>query len=95
MSDDVSLYVVALQIDDAKRRARLRDILRWQGEAVGRDAYEVPATHAGMQRLRNLLAAELKPGDEARIYPVCGRCRQRAALFGTENMASLPHAWIF
>ena len=47
------------------------------------------------KRLVLHFAGMLSPDDEARIYPVCARCRQKASLFGTRDLAQVPPAYIF
>jgi CRISPR/Cas system-associated endoribonuclease Cas2 len=95
MSENVGLYVIAVQCRDVRRRARVRDFLRWQGDSVAKDTWEVAVTPAGIQRIRNVLDQELAEGDEARIYPVCGKCRDRVMLYGVDSLTTLPHAYIF
>jgi CRISPR-associated endonuclease Cas2 len=90
-----TLYVVVYDVQDAKRRSRVRRIVASFGVEVGPHAFEVPTSPAGVRALERALSQELLPEDNARLYPVCSRCRAEARIWGDGDLAGLSHALIF
>lgn len=93
--DDQTLFIVALSIPNAKRRRRMRDVMRYFGDEILPGLFEVPGSTKELNRLQAALTMDLAQGDEVRIYPICARCRSRARLFGTDSFATIPVAYIF
>jgi CRISPR-associated endonuclease Cas2 len=90
-----TLYVVVFDVRDAQRRARVRRIVASFGIEVAPHAFEVPTSTAGARALERALSQELKAGDDARVYPVCSRCRSEARVWGDGELAGLSPALIF
>ncbi len=92
---DQRLWVIVAEIQEASRRRRVDEVLRAAGQRTRVGAYEVATSARGMQRLERALSVDLRDGDILRIYPICGRCRERVRLHGPGELAEEPLAWIF
>lgn len=90
-----TLYVVVYKIRDGKRRARVKRILASFGLEVGLHTFEVPTSPTGIRALERALSQELFPEDDARLYPVCNRCRSETRVWGEGELAGLSPAIIF
>jgi CRISPR-associated endonuclease Cas2 len=90
-----SLYVVVYSVKEAARRSRVRRMLASFGVEVGPGAFEVPTSAAGARALERALTQELQPEDGVRMYPVCGRCRAEARVWGEGELAGLSPVIIF
>jgi CRISPR-associated endonuclease Cas2 len=93
--ESVRFYVVAMQIADARRRARIRQLLRTFGQPINRDTFELALSERAMLALKTALALELAADDVLRAYPVCERCRRHVSLYGEGELAAPPTAYIF
>jgi len=88
------LHVVIVDTGDKNKGRRVDELLRFAGERVRVGAYEVVGTAARMGLLERELGGLVGEAGIVRIYPVCGRCRDRVRLFGEGDVARLPVAWV-
>ena len=78
------LHIISYDIASDKRRARIAKALEAYGERVQLSVFEVDASPAQMERLRDRLTRLLvHTEDSVRIYAVCGACAGRVQVLGT------------
>lgn len=71
--------LVVYDVGNDRRRSALYAALRRTGTWVQRSTWTVPLKGGlSAQRLVEVLAPLLRPGDRLRAYQPCGRCRERA-----------------
>jgi CRISPR-associated protein Cas2 len=71
-------WVVAYDISDDRRRARIAHVLEGHGVRVQWSVFECRLNRTEMQGLRRRLLALSEPGqDRLRFYPLCGPCCAR------------------
>ena len=89
------LFVIAIQISEYRRRARVRRILNMHGSPINKDTYEVATDELGIRSIRTALTLELAEEDISRIYPICRSCRRAVAIYGKGELETPPMAYIF
>jgi len=79
-----TLYVVAYDIPEDKRRTKVHKILSGYGHWTQYSLFECFLTEKEYVRLRQQLARHLAPGkDSVRFYPLCAACRERTETVGS------------
>ena len=77
--------VVAYDISDDGRRARLYELLLGYGSPVQRSVFECDLTAEQEAALRRKAERYARgPGDSIRYYELCAACARRTELAGTE-----------
>jgi len=80
-----TLYVVAYDISDDRRRTKVHKILSGFGEWTQYSVFECHLTPKEWLLLRSRLEEHLKPAeDSVRFYPLCSRCESRVETVGSE-----------
>lgn len=76
--------VVAYDISDDRRRARLYELLLGYGTPVQRSVFECDLTAEQQARLRRAAARYARAsGDSIRYYALCAACARRTEAAGT------------
>jgi CRISPR-associated protein Cas2 len=79
-----SLYVIAYDIPDDKRRTKVHKALCGFGEWTQFSLFECFLDARDLVRLRAKLDTLLEPGeDNVRIYPLCKDCQARVETIGS------------
>jgi CRISPR-associated endonuclease Cas2 len=85
--------VVAYDIPDDTRRARLYRRLCALLTPVQRSVFEGELKTGGLARLQSVIAHRIEPDeDDVRIWVLCGECRGRALLLGKARPVPDPRA---
>lgn len=69
--------VVAYDISNDRRRARLHTLLLGYGEPVQESLFECDLDDADLRKLRHALRRLVRPADAVRLYALCGACAGR------------------
>lgn len=87
-ADDKTLYVVAYDISDDKRRNKIFDTLQGFGRWTQYSLFECWLTKKQLLLLQNALQRHLNVDlDSVRFYPMCVDCVRRIETVGGEK----PH----
>lgn len=87
----MKFYVVAYDIRDDKRRARVAQRLEQAGVRVQESVFELPVSRAAELRcLRKELTALTRPEDNLRFYRLCPGCRQDSTTLEGHPIAQVP-----
>lgn len=87
--------VVAYDISDDRRRARLYELLLGYGTPVQRSVFECDLTSEQLRSLRRAAARYARArGDSIRYYLLCTACLQRTATEGTAPAAVTPPEYL-
>lgn len=87
--------VVAYDISNNRRRARLHELLLGYGSPVQKSVFECDLTAAQFRSLRGRARNYTgKRGESIRYYQLCGRCQGRTQAEGTP-LVELPAATDF
>jgi CRISPR-associated protein Cas2 len=79
-----TLYVVAYDISNDKRRTKVHKILCGFGEWTQYSLFECFLNARDMVKLRARLDDVLEPGeDSVRFYPLCSSCQERVETVGS------------
>lgn len=73
----MALIVVAYDISNDRRRARVHTLLLGYGEPVQESLFECDLDEAGLRTLRAALRQRVRPADAVRVYSLCGACAER------------------
>lgn len=88
------LYVVvAYDIEDDRRRARVAKTLEGYGERVQYSVFECEIEERHLQRLVRSLERLMEPGDAVRIYRM-PRSRTEVLILGGRGMVQCPRVII-
>lgn len=69
--------VVAYDISDDRRRARLHKKLKGFGTAVQYSVFEAILDSANLAKMKKMIMAEVKDEDQVRLYSLCRQCQRR------------------
>jgi len=79
-----TLYVVAYDIPDDRRRTKIHKTLSGYGQWTQYSLFECFLTEKQYIQLRQRLERHLAPGkDSVRFYPLCAACRGRVETVGS------------
>lgn len=85
--------VVAYDIEDDRRRARIARLLEGYGERVQYSVFECELQERHLQRLVRSLERMLQPGDSVRIYRL-PLSRTEVLILGGRDMVQSPRVII-
>lgn len=89
-----TLYVVAYDIPDDRRRTKIHKTLSGYGQWTQYSLFECFLTEKQYIQLRQRLERHLAPGkDSVRFYPLCAACRERVETVGSPKPAE-PELYI-
>jgi CRISPR-associated protein Cas2 len=74
--------VVAYDVSDDKRRARLHKTLRRYGEPVQYSVFECVLTEGLYQQMLRAVEEVVEAGDNIRYYDICSACRKEIVTLG-------------
>ncbi len=81
-----TLYVIAYDISDDRRRARVHKTLSGFGRWTQYSLFECHLTEKEMVALRGKILPLLSPEeDSVRFYPLCASCRAKVETIGSEG----------
>mgnify|MGYP000246900574 CR=1 FL=1 len=82
----MTLLLVAYDVSDNRRRARLHALLSGYGQPVQESVFECELDDARRRSLQRALKRTVRPGDRVRLYPLCAACAARVIdASGTER----------
>lgn len=82
-SDETTLYVVAYDIPDDKRRTKVHRVLCGYGAWTQYSLFECWLTRRQLLELRAKLARHLvEERDSVRLYALCGACQGKVVTVG-------------
>lgn len=85
---ETTLYVVAYDIPDDKRRTKVHRVLSGYGTWTQYSLFECWLTRRQFIELRAKLMKHLLPDrDSVRFYPLCGACQGKVITVGSDR----PH----
>lgn len=85
-ASETTLYVVAYDIPDNRRRTKVHKVLCGYGVWTQYSLFECWLSKQQILELRVNLAAHLDAGrDSVRFYPLCGACQPRVITVGSEH----------
>lgn len=82
---DRTFIVVAYDISDDKRRAKVAEVILSFGARIQGSVYELWLDERRVERMWAMIEEELKPGDLVRCYSICAACRRRIRSYGMEQ----------
>jgi CRISPR-associated protein Cas2 len=82
-SGDTTLYVVAYDISNDRRRTRVHKLLCGYGDWTQYSLFECWLTRQQLVELRVKLKKVLQTGDSLRFYPLCKACVVRVETEGS------------
>lgn len=86
-----AFYLIAYDVPDDKRRARVAKMLEALGERVQYSVFEAWLTASELQNLRKRLQRLLEEQeDSVRIYALCAACQARVAVLGHGKVTDRP-----
>lgn len=81
----VQTWVIAYDVSDDRRRARLAKILEGSGSRIQYSLFECRLDQRRLQALRERLRREIDPDcDSLRCYPLCPPCMERTLRQGRD-----------
>lgn len=81
-----TLYVVAYDIAEDRRRTKVHKLLSGFGHWTQYSLFECYLTEKDYLRLRTMLDRHLAASkDSVRFYPLCQACRKRVETIGSER----------
>jgi CRISPR-associated protein Cas2 len=87
------MFVVAYDISDDRRRARLFKTLNRYGTPVQESVFECHLTTNQLIKMRQEIERLIDPGvDQVRYYELCGSCERRIKATSASKMTSDPVA---
>lgn len=88
---DRSFYVVAYDVTDDRRRAKIARYLEAMGERVQGSVFEAYLTAAEVEKLlRKLTRVMNEEEDSVRVYLLCGVCREKVRMVGRGRVTPPP-----
>jgi CRISPR-associated protein Cas2 len=86
MPEDTTLYIIAYDIPDDKRRAKVHKVLCGYGMWTQYSLFECWLNRRQILELRVKLGRHLnEQRDSVRFYPLCGGCRPKVITIGGER----------
>jgi len=79
---NVTLYVIAYDMSDDRRRTKVHKVLSGFGRWTQYSLFECHLTPKEMLMLRERLDKHLKEGDSVRFYPLCAACMEKVQTVG-------------
>jgi len=87
MGGAVSFLVVAYDVREDRRRARLHRRLKSRLPRPQKSVFEGPADRSEVEPIRAAIRRSIDPEtDTVRVYHLCPRCRERTEHFGTAEV---------
>ena len=87
--------VLAYDIPDDKRRARLRKTLMRFGTPVQYSVFECDLSQRQLERMEKAVRAVIKRGeDNVRYYRLCRGCAQTAEVFGGQPLTQRREVYV-
>lgn len=86
-------WVMAFDVADNRRRAKLSHYLESKGSRVQRSVFEVVALQEQMLEIIEQATGEerfLAARDSLKVYALCAACRQLSQALGTSTMVCSP-----
>lgn len=84
-----TFYVIAYDMADDRRRARVHKVLCGFGRWTQYSVFECHLTEKQMVLLRSKLDRHLKPEqDSVRFYPICATCMAKTETIGSPKPAA-------
>lgn len=94
-TDTTTLYIIAYDIPDDKRRTKVHKLLCGYGAWTQFSLFECWLTRRQLLELRAKLAKHLcAERDSLRLYPLCQACSKRVETVGSAKPAE-PDVFIF
>jgi CRISPR-associated protein Cas2 len=92
---DRAFYVVAYDVTDDRRRAKIARYLEAMGERVQGSVFEAYLTAAELEKLlRKLTKVMNEEEDSVRVYILCGACREKVRTVGRGRVTPPPGVMI-
>ena len=83
-----TLYIIAYDIPDNKRRTKVHKILSGFGDWTQYSLFECFLDGRELVKLRARLDSVLEPSeDSVRLYPLCAGCKERVETVGSKPPA--------
>ena len=86
---------VTYDVDDDKRRNRLRKTLRRFGQAVQYSLFECWLTRHQIDEMQEAVARIVAEGDSVRYYDLCSACHRQTVTIGIAETTRLKQTYIF
>lgn len=84
-------YVIAYDVSDNARRARVAKALESLGERVQGSVFEADLNEKALERLQQRLAKLIDAEtDGVRFYRLCGECAREARFVGQSKVVAAP-----
>jgi CRISPR-associated protein Cas2 len=84
MSNDTTLYIIAYDIPDDKRRTKVHRVLCGYGAWTQYSLFECWLTKRELIELQAKLAKHLRDDrDSVRLYPLCASCQGKVITVGS------------
>jgi CRISPR-associated protein Cas2 len=91
MAEERSFYVLAYDIADDKRRAKIARLMESIGERVQGSVFEAYLTRLELEKLLKRVAKIMKvEEDSLRVYLLCAACREKVRSFGCGQVTPPP-----
>jgi len=88
-------HVIAYDISDDGRRAKVADILVGWGDRVQYSVFEVDLRAQDLEGLLSALEPLLHPpADRLRVWRLCGNCQRATHAIGGADIGDRDVAWI-
>ena len=86
-----SFYLLAYDISDDKRRARLAKWMEAVGDRVQNSVFEAWLTSAELEKLLAKAHKRLKKEEDSlRVYSLCDPCRKKVQHWGVVKTVAVP-----
>jgi len=84
-------YVIAYDVADDRRRAKVAKALEQVAERVQGSVFEADLNEAALTRLQTKLSKLIDgEADSVRLYRLCGECTRAVALMGLSRPTPAP-----
>jgi CRISPR-associated protein Cas2 len=84
-------YVIAYDVSDNARRARVAKALESVGERVQGSVFEADLNDKALSRLQKRLGKVIDPDvDGVRFYRLCGECARELRIVGRSKVTPAP-----
>jgi CRISPR-associated endonuclease Cas2 len=94
MSDDLQLFVIAYDIVDDRRRARVSALLEQSATRVQLSLFEAMVTAQDAAKLTQKVIHMLAAGDKLRAYPLPSRMTDEIVSFGGPPIENNDGYWL-
>ena len=86
-----AFYVLAYDITDDRRRAKIAKLMEAQGERVQGSVFEAYLTTAELDKLLAKVGKALAPKEDGlRVYQLCSECRSKVRTVGVSQVTPPP-----